>query len=842
MRSFFHKLTSLFQSFCQKAKVTPLLWLIPAGAVMAVTALIFLFILLLPAKVSDGYDFSLEEAQLYVPVQETVQINTRFDVINEKKAKHAASALEALKIRWESSDESILTVDEKGLVTALQPGTATVTASFEKVSASCQVTVYIPIEEISFQEKEISCRTGQRLKLSYAVKPAEASDAGDLKYHSSNTGVATVDRDGTLTAYYPGETTITLTTGNLEASCHVTVTAPLQGISLNKEELELLGGDTVQLNVNYDPGFTTDSRVTAWSTTDEAVAAVSPEGLLTAVGPGDATITASVGSFQASCKVHVTVPMTGISFSFQSLTIRNGDSVSLPLSYQPWNTSDDKTTTWTSSNQGIIKVNDQGAVTAVGAGTATVTAACNDFEATCQITVVIPVTAVNISHTSLALTKGASAQLGASVAPANTTESPAISWASDNTSVATVSGGTVTAVGPGTATIVASHDAVSAACVVTVTSPLAGISFDQSALQIIDGFSAPLSINYQPADTTDNRDAAWSSDNPDVATVSDGIVTAVSVGTCHITAVVGEFSASAEVTVTPYVAVESITLNTNALTFDAAGAQAALSASIAPADASVTRPNWSSSNTSVATVSGDGIVTARGSGTATITASAGGQSASCTVTVLAANKIVVLDPGHDSTHTGAYYNGRREEQMSLVVANACKAYLESHYNGVTVYLTRTSGAALHANLKQDLEARAQYAQNVNADILVSLHFNATGSHSASGSLCFVSKQANVASASSALARSILSRICSATGLLNRGPVSSSSDQYFDEFGNPLDYYAINRHCANRGIPGIIVEHCFMDVDTQWCDTDAKLQQFGVWDAQGIAGYLGLSAK
>ena len=145
------------------------------------------------------------------------------------------------------------------------------------------------------------------------------------------------------------------------------------------------------------------------------------------------------------------------------------------------------------------------------------------------------------------------------------------------------------------------------------------------------------------------------------------------------------------------------------------------------------------------------------------------------------------------------------------------------------------------NNSVELEQRAQFAQDKGAAILVSQHFNASAAHTASGCLAFVSYQPNVAAASSALGNSILAEISGRMGLKNLGCVTTRSDSYFDQYGNPLDYYAINRHAANRGIPGIIVEHCFMDRDTGYMTND-KLQQFGVCDAIGIANYLGLPAK
>lgn len=826
-----------FNRYLQKCRADKRWILLPAAALLLLVLIIIACVFFRPVNISEAYAFSLDETSLRLTNGMTAQLHPVFTPLDERKAKKAARRLEQVALCWSSSDPSVAEVGPDGTLTALHPGTAVITASYEDLTASCDVTVYVPMESLSFDTNVLECNVGDTFPLSFTVKPSDAYIPDDISFASSRDDIASVDEAGTVTAFAPGKTVLTITIGDLTADCELTVFAPLKSISLNETELDLEGGETFLLEVSYSPENTTDPTDVSWSSSDPDVAAVDETGLLTAAGPGEAIVTAAVGDFSASCTVHVTIPMTGISMSVSSLTIRAGESVTLPLSYNPGNTTDDRLTEWTSSNPAVASVSSNGTVRAAGTGKTTITASCGNFTASCQITVIIPVTAVSISQTALTLNRGTSASLSAAIAPSNTTEQPYISWSSDNTAVASVSGGVVTAVGAGTATITASHDDIAASCTVTVLSPMTGISFEQSSVTIIQGYSAPLSLTFAPADTTDSRNASWSSDNPAVASVADGIVTAVAEGTCTVTAVVGAFRAQASVTVTPYIAVDSVTLNSSALTFDSIGQQAALTASVLPANASEHGVSWSSSNSSVATVSADGIVTAVGSGSAVIRAAAGDKSASCTVTVAAANKVVVLDPGHGGAFSGAYYNGLHEEDLNLKVAQYCKAYLESHYSGVTVYLTRTGDTQLASTLKEDLEARAQFAQDKGADILVSLHFNASTGHNASGTLAFVSKQANVAAASNSLANQILSRIA-AMGLKNQGAFSASSDTYFDEYGNPLDYYAINRHCANRGIPGIIVEHCFMDYDTAFLD-EAHLQQFGAADAAGIAAYLGL---
>ena len=204
--------------------------------------------------------------------------------------------------------------------------------------------------------------------------------------------------------------------------------------------------------------------------------------------------------------------------------------------------------------------------------------------------------------------------------------------------------------------------------------------------------------------------------------------------------------------------------------------------------------------------------------------------------------VVVLDAGHGGVWPGAIYNGQKEKDLTLQVALYCKAELET-YKGVTVYLTRSADTQLNTNLKQDLEARAEYAQSVGADMLVSLHFNSSVNHTVNGASVYISMKNPVATKSQNIANSILAQL-GGLGLRNMGYLTAVSDSYVSADGTAADYYAINRHCADRGFPGVIVEHCFMDnaVDQAFINSPEALQRIGAADAAGIASYLGLQKK
>ena len=254
----------------------------------------------------------------------------------------------------------------------------------------------------------------------------------------------------------------------------------------------------------------------------------------------------------------------------------------------------------------------------------------------------VAVTGVQLSAGSLALTVGeAPATLTATVQPANASN-PAVTWSTSNGGAATVAGGAVTAAGPGSATITVTtvDGGKTATCDVTVTAPavpVTGISLNQTILGLTQlGATATLLPTVQPANAS-NPAVTWSSDNTGVATVQAGLVTAAGTGSATIkaTTVDGGLTASCAVTVTlPVVPVTGVTLNLGSLSLASGGATSALTATVAPANATNPAVTWSSSTPGVATVVA-GVVTPVAPGTTTIkvTTVSGGLTATCPVTV-----------------------------------------------------------------------------------------------------------------------------------------------------------------------------------------------------------------
>lgn len=259
-----------------------------------------------------------------------------------------------------------------------------------------------------------------------------------------------------------------------------------------------------------------------------------------------------------------------------SLT-KKGQTYQLKATASPSNATT-KSVTWKSSNTRVVTVNSAGRLTAVGNGSATITATAKDGskkKVTCKVTVKIPtvvkVSRVSLNKNDLALTsKGQSYQLSASVAPSNASNK-SVKWTSGNPKVATVSSsGKVTAVANGNTTITATAADGSGKkdiCAVTVNIPkpadptptptpsvvkVNSVSLNPSSLSLTKkGQTARLSATVSPSNAT-NKSINWSSSNNNVATVSNGVVTAVGNGSATITATAADGSgkrASCSVTV-----------------------------------------------------------------------------------------------------------------------------------------------------------------------------------------------------------------------------------------------------------------------------------------------------
>lgn len=557
-------------------------------------------------------------------------------------------------VTWESSNDAVATV-KNGLVTPKGKGSAVITAtSSNGKTATCTVTVDVPLTGIALDKSQLALKKGQTGTLTVLYTPDDA-DNKDVTWTSSDTTVATVS-NGTVTALKAGTAVIKASApGVADAACTVTVTEiQIHEISFNKATATIQKGENETLTVNY-PDETTDSKAVSWSSSDASIASVDQNGKVTAhkANAGKAVITATVvdrPAVKATCEVTVSSTLKSIALDQSTLNLDKGSAQNLTVVYTPADTTSDKTMIWTSSNNSVVTVAD-GVVTAVGAGTAIITATSklnSSIKATCEVSVSVPLVSISVNAQKTTLLKGETTTASVGYNPTDTTVSKDITWSSDKKSIASVdANGTITAKSEGTANITAEVAGKTSVVTITVTEiHLTGIKISSSTAALVKGDAKDLSVTYAPANTTDEKSVTWISSNEKAAVVdANGKVTAVGAGTATITATAqanSTLKATCDVTVT--VPLDSISLNQSKL-FLIKDKTSALEVLFNPEDTTDSKDViWSSSDKTVATVSDSGLVTAMKEGTAIITAAVGDKTAVCEVKVLeATDQIVAKD-------------------------------------------------------------------------------------------------------------------------------------------------------------------------------------------------------
>jgi len=396
----------------------------------------------------------------------------------------------------------------------------------------------IEVTSVTLNKETLTLSSGTQEQLVATISPSDATNQ-QLTWQSSNPNVATVDQDGRIVALQNGTTTITVSSNNgIEATCLVTVIVPVTEISLNRTEITLNIDESELLIATILPENATNKQLT-WQSSDSSVATVDQNGRVVAKQSGTTTITASSNNgIEATCLVSIIVPVTDISLNKAELELDIYESVQLIASILPENATD-KQLTWQSNDSNIATVDQDGRVVALQSGTATITVSSNNgIEATCLVTVTVPVNNVNLNKTEITLNINESEQLIATIFPENATNKQ-VTWQSSNPSIATVDqNGWIVALQSGTTTItVSSNNGKTAVCEVVVETNIIqveNITLDENATMKV-GETLQLTATIIPSNAT-NQNIIWASTNTTIATVENGNVYAISDGNVTITA------------------------------------------------------------------------------------------------------------------------------------------------------------------------------------------------------------------------------------------------------------------------------------------------------------------
>lgn len=570
---------------------------------------------------------------------------------------------------WSSSDASVASVTAgSGLdatVTPVAAGTATITVSTQdgKFSASCVLTVMQHVTGVSISKSSLTLYTGQTETLSAQVKPDDATDTR-LTWSSSDKTVATV-ANGKVTALKAGSVQIRVTTfeGGFQDVCNLTVKQHVTGLDLSHSTRTIYLGQTVTMTATVLPSDASDKSVT-WTSSNSDIVSVTQNGSVTANAMGEAEITATSndGGFSKSCKVTVIeplVPATSLTLTPKTMSLNIGESGSLELQILPNDCNE--ILEWKSSDPSVATVN-AGDITALAAGTTTITVRGSNTSASATVTVIDPyaVTGVTLDRTTLSLEMGETATLVATVLPEDARDKT-VTWSSGNTAVATVDQqGKITTVSPGTAqiTVTTKDGSFSASCALTVVErvvPITSISYAEKGktVKMNMGESYNIRVKVSPDDATEQITVSPAINCPVVRKVTketgtpywNVLVTALyktGTGAIFIDSASGNYSTQVIFSISK-IDVTGIKLDRTEATMRV-GQTMTLTPAIAPANASIKTVKWESSDSSVGYVSQSGIVTAKSAGKVRITARSSDNNAivaTCTILI----RSTTVDPG-----------------------------------------------------------------------------------------------------------------------------------------------------------------------------------------------------
>ena len=599
-------------------------------------------------------------------------------------------------LSWSSSDESILYIDEfTGQFIGLEEGAVTITATTtDGTNLQATALVYVSkndsivVSGISLKNSSLTIGVGKQVTITANVQPANAS-VKELAWTSDNEAVATV-ANGVVTGVALGQATITATAtdgSGVAASCEVNVENSKAG---NYYLVNAYVSLSNTLTVNSDL-----SNVSA-AYSDATNAKLSNKGF-----------NANVTGAKANPNYIWSIEEAGSTSDGKSLyTIKNFahnaylNNTKAANSYYAMTANADEAGKFVVSTSEVVPgfvcfantlasdatkkflYADSGSkiknFVATGASGSWYLVPVSDetIVAIGQAGLTVLTTDVTLNESSLTLTNaGDTAKLQATVSPSNATYK-SVTWTSSNTEVATVnSSGVVTAVGNGTATITvttADGSNKTSSCEVTVNMPVqaTGVTLNQTSLTLTsEGQVAKLQATVLPSDAP-IKSVTWTSSNPSVATVnSNGLVTAVSNGEATITVTTADGSnktATCEVVVNIPMQATGVTLNQSSLSLTSIGDTVTLIATVSPDSAMDKSVIWTSSNTEVATIDSNGMVTAIANGTAIITvttADGSNKTATCEVTVTSQENEPTVDEDTDiSTLQNVIYIDKVEAQ------------------------------------------------------------------------------------------------------------------------------------------------------------------------------------
>ncbi len=539
----------------------------------------------------------------------------------------------------------VATVDDKGMVTFLHPGTVQIHAVSKadpSVDTYCYFTVLQQVEGIELLVDNITLNVGENFMFQAKLLPLDPAPSNPkIHWSSSNPAVCTIDDEGVVHAVASGSATIVAQTddGGYIAMANVKVLQPVTSITLSDTEMVVKKGTVFYLGATCHPDTADDKSVT-WTSSDTSLATVDQNGKVTAVGVGSVTITctSNESGAVAYCLVEITEPVTGLELnSYYEKLVKDSKFVIIPTVLP--NDAPDKSVTYLSSDPDVAMVDENGIVTALKGGTAHILVTTNESHLTKSCTIVVEefVESVEITGAKELLNVGDDMELGVIVLT-DTASNKEVIWSTSDKKIATVDkNGRVHGVKAGKVVITAvaaDGSGASDSVVIRVINPVKEIKLSEKKITIYVGDTFNVVATVLP-DEASIKELRWESDDPTIAMAyQDGDIVGMAPGrtVVRVHSTDGnDVQAQLTVIVKPIVLASNIMLNSGEITM-LKGKTRSLVARIYPFNTNETI-NWMSSDTSIVQVDPNGNIVTVGAGTADVIAysSRGTVQSKCTV-------------------------------------------------------------------------------------------------------------------------------------------------------------------------------------------------------------------